>query len=1301
VVTKLSRITDLSLLEDAAQNPDFDSVQLNMLLASVPVHELVKFVYLGGRIECDGVDVPVDTALWDSGALHASYISQDFLNRNLDVFGPHVRESRSDVRMASGNERVKITQHVDLTVVFPDASGKEHGALLRFFVLPESENDILIGLPAIVVHFGSIYLERIRAAVDTYGVDSTMHHISLDSPDLRTPWSIPPDGEAPEDLETPLPCSFTDALHFMEMTPDQAKEEYFGQFEEHVAPEFAASTPVLELLRTKGLLVFVPQNWEGIKNIEPLELKWKDDLPTRMKPKARPVNPRLYEAAKREFDRLLGYFYEWSDSSVASCLVIAPKATKPFIRFCGDYVTINKYILTGHYPIPHVQRSLEKIRPYKIYLDLDLVNSFHQFRLAHKTSQYLSVQTPWGQVAPKFMPEGVSPATFVLQEAVTKIFAGFEDWTIVLFDNILVLAHDYDDAYRKLDQILDRCREYNLYLKFSKTWLGFHKVHFFGYDCVHNSYSISPDRQQALYAYKPPTTRKQMQSFLGAALYLKSFVPNYSVLAAPLHEMTKDTFVWNDLSWTHERLEAFDSFKSALLNSFALYYPDYDLPWVMRTDASVDGVGMVLFQIYHPAPDADPEYQVILFASQKFSDQARRWTTIEQEAYGIYFGVKQCAYYLRCKEFILETDHANLQWIEASAVPKVIRWRIYLQSFNFSLRHISGKQNIVADWLSRSHPPGEPHSLDEPPSDDPSTLACLSMLMHHDEIASLGTLALIAADADLDSADDQALRSPQELFDAVHGGRMGHFGSRRTWMALTKYFPGHKIPFRVIEEMVADCGVCQKDRLGMSTALKPIYRTLKTESKRKRVGVDGLRITPADKNGNSYATVIVVEATKLVDIYPASEPTALNTALALFQFFSTYGVYEELISDPGSDLTSEVVAHLNAWFGIRHVFSLVDRHESNGVEGTNKQILRHLRALVADERIADRWSDPSCLCLVKYMINSQPNSETGAIPFHMHFGSDDQTYMKLPELANASETAHEFVKLLDADLRSLWETSKEYQRKLVAERSSANGDPEKQNLFQPGDLVLFQIDTSVPRPSKLTMKYKGPYEVLSQYKNDVQCKHLCMKNISTFHVERLKLYTGTRDSAEKLALLDYDQYEVDEILYYRGNVDMRSNMEFCVRFKDGEERWVTWSQDLFNSVPYETFCRKHSPLFPLLFTVEEAERQRKQINSTAITEVSPGSAIYLDLRERGGSTWYNSIGLPRSAELTYVLPCRYIRWVGREHKKLRISCEVTNEEWTVDHYFVKRYGSNSEFDPRTMVLVDDNLCARYPKILHD
>eukprot|EP00969_Alexandrium_andersonii_P194400 8586131-Alexandrium_andersonii.AAC.1 len=69
------------------------------------------------------------------------------------------------------------------------------------------------------------------------------------------------------------------------------------------------------------------------------------------------------------------------------------------------------------------------------------------------------------------MPEGIGPG--ILQSVVSSIFVDFEDWTIAIFDNLLVLAHDFEDAYRKTELILDRCIARNVSLKFSKTWLGF------------------------------------------------------------------------------------------------------------------------------------------------------------------------------------------------------------------------------------------------------------------------------------------------------------------------------------------------------------------------------------------------------------------------------------------------------------------------------------------------------------------------------------------------------------------------------------------------------------------------------------------------------------------------------------------------------------------------------------------------------------------------------------------------------------------------------------------------------------
>jgi hypothetical protein len=61
--------------------------------------------------------------------------------------------------------------------------------------------------------------------------------------------------------------------------------------------------------------------------------------------------------------------------------------------------------------------------------------------------------------------------------------------------------------------------------------------------------------------------------------------------------------------------------------------------------------------------------------------------TIEQEGYGMYFGVKAFEYYLKGKEFIIKTDHRNLLWMELSSINKIVRWRLFLQNFKFKVEY--------------------------------------------------------------------------------------------------------------------------------------------------------------------------------------------------------------------------------------------------------------------------------------------------------------------------------------------------------------------------------------------------------------------------------------------------------------------------------------------------------------------------------------------------------------------------------------------------------------------------------------
>ena len=180
---------------------------------------------------------------------------------------------------------------------------------------------------------------------------------------LTPPWTKPPEF-CPEEEETPDPLAFgEDVLHYLEMSVDEARKEYLEMLGSHVSEEMQKECPeIMELLSSElAMEVFVPTDWKGLK-VPPLVFSVKPGLPERMMTRARPIRPELFEAAKKEFDRLSTYFYEVDptkcNSPIASPLVIAPKATYPFLRYCGDYRRINDFIEIPQQPIPIVQHEL-------------------------------------------------------------------------------------------------------------------------------------------------------------------------------------------------------------------------------------------------------------------------------------------------------------------------------------------------------------------------------------------------------------------------------------------------------------------------------------------------------------------------------------------------------------------------------------------------------------------------------------------------------------------------------------------------------------------------------------------------------------------------------------------------------------------------------------------------------------------------------------------------------------------------------------------------------------------------------
>ena len=215
-------------------------------------------------------------------------------------------------------------------------------------------------------------------------------------------------------------------MYYLTKPHEEVLQDYMDMLPSHVNEEWQQTSDIINRMKSvRYIQAFVPKEWVGLEGFEPLEFEFAEDMPAVHKCPFRPISQHIWHDTKNEIDRMNTYMYTDSDSAIASPMVVAPKATAPFIRMCGDYRWINKYIKVGNYYIPHVMKELCKAAGFKYFIEIDLTNAFHQIILGLKTSKNLSVATPWGLKRPKFLPEGVAPASGILQRMVTSIFEDY------------------------------------------------------------------------------------------------------------------------------------------------------------------------------------------------------------------------------------------------------------------------------------------------------------------------------------------------------------------------------------------------------------------------------------------------------------------------------------------------------------------------------------------------------------------------------------------------------------------------------------------------------------------------------------------------------------------------------------------------------------------------------------------------------------------------------------------------------------------------------------------------------------
>ncbi|XP_041482248.1 uncharacterized protein LOC121429309 [Lytechinus variegatus] len=405
-----------------------------------------------------------------------------------------------------------------------------------------------------------------------------------------------------------------------------------------------------------------------------------------------PVPQALRQTIREEVETMLRMgVIEKSTSPYASPVVIVKKKDGKN-RFCVDYRKINAKTVIDNEPIPNIDQLIADIGDAKYFTKIDLSKGYWQIPVVEEDRGKTAFVTPDGQYEFLVLPFGMVNAPAVFTRMMRKVLDELPH-VLHYIDDILIYSSSWEEHLEDVRRVLSRLRESHLTARPSKCHAACSSVEFLGHIVGQGEVKPTPEKIKQVLSSSRPTTKREVRSFLGLVGYYRKFIPNMATIATPLSDLTKKNSA-TKVKWEEAHEHAFQTLKSRL-SHFPV--PDIDSEFVVRTDASDVGIGAVLMQTH------EEKLFPICFASRKLLDRERLYPIVERECLALAWAVKKFAYFLHGRKFTLQTDHFPLAYLSQARLknPRVLRWALALQSYNFHVEVIKGSDNVGADFLSR------------------------------------------------------------------------------------------------------------------------------------------------------------------------------------------------------------------------------------------------------------------------------------------------------------------------------------------------------------------------------------------------------------------------------------------------------------------------------------------------------------------------------------------------------------------------------------------------------------------------
>ena len=476
-----------------------------------------------------------------------------------------------------------------------------------------------------------------------------------------------------------------------------------------------------QLQQVKGLL----NKWKHVFSTGPSDIGSTDILkhkivledPAPFKQPHRRIPPGMYEEVRQHLKEMLeaGVIRE-SESPFSSNIVLVKKKDGT-LRFCIDWRQLNAKTRSDAYSLPRFDDIVDSLSGSVYFSKLDLRSGYWNVHLEEEDKPKTAFSCgnlgfyEWNRLG-----FGLKNAPSCFQRLMEKCMGDLHlQECLVFLDDLLIFSKTFSEHLDRLNSCFSRLAQHGLKLKPSKCELFKSSVVYLGHVISREGISTDPDKISAVISWPEPQNLKQLRQFLGFTGFYRRYVKNYSKIVEPLNRLLQGHVTNGQAGqrkktckkpkvkpgrwmWGEAQQQSFEKLKQCLTSSPVLGYAQFDIPFTVRTDASCDGLGAVLYQ------QQDGKERVIAYASRSLKPAEKNYPAHKLEFLALKWAVTDKFHdYLFGNKFTVTTDNNPLTYVNTTAKLDAAghRWLAALSAFDFDIKYKPGKQNADADGLSR------------------------------------------------------------------------------------------------------------------------------------------------------------------------------------------------------------------------------------------------------------------------------------------------------------------------------------------------------------------------------------------------------------------------------------------------------------------------------------------------------------------------------------------------------------------------------------------------------------------------